>query len=304
VGLGVLLAGLVWMPTGTLDVFWNLVVPLLPISFLVSPLLWRAVCPLATLNMLSNGAIRRRTLEGNWIPRATTIGVILLFVLVPARRFLFNQDATALAVTVGAVGAAALILGLFFDAKAGFCNSICPVLPVERLYGQHPLATRVPNTRCQPCTTCSARGCIDLAPTKSIAQTLGRARRSRNWLLTPYGLFAAAFPGFIVAYFTATDGPASRFAEVYAHAGLDVVVSVGVVTTVSVILEMPSRVLMPLLGALAVGLYYWFASTTLAAWVPGPETVVAGALRVIFLGTVAAWLARALWAVRVSPDPH
>ena len=47
-----LLAGLWLAPARFLALFWGVVIPLLPLSFLVSPQLWRAVCPLATLNQL------------------------------------------------------------------------------------------------------------------------------------------------------------------------------------------------------------------------------------------------------------
>ena len=55
--------------------------------------------------------------------------------LVPARRFLCNEHGIALAVVVISVAVAALAFGAVFDFKAGFCNAICPGLPVEKLYG-------------------------------------------------------------------------------------------------------------------------------------------------------------------------
>ena len=63
-----LMVGLVARPEPTLHVLWSVVIPLLPASFLVSPALWRGICPLATLNTLSNGLIERRALTAKWIP--------------------------------------------------------------------------------------------------------------------------------------------------------------------------------------------------------------------------------------------
>ena len=103
--------------------------------------------------------------------------------------------------------------------KAGFCNSICPVLPVERLYGQAPLAT-LSNPRCPDCTLCTPRGCIDLSPSKSVAQTFGPVRRSQAWLFTSFGVFAGSFPGFVLGYFTWQDVPFAAAGTVYLAVGL------------------------------------------------------------------------------------
>ena len=49
-------------------------VSLLPASFLISPVLWRGVCPVATLNMFSNGWIARRKIGTAASISAGTIG--------------------------------------------------------------------------------------------------------------------------------------------------------------------------------------------------------------------------------------
>ena len=134
-----LLAALLLEPEIALLVLWSAAIPLLPATFLINPGLWRNVCPLATLNMFSGDIVGHRRLTARLIPPAGLLGIVLLAVMVPARRFLFNANAVALASTIAAVALAALVLGIFFEGKAGFCNSICPVLPVERLYGQSPL---------------------------------------------------------------------------------------------------------------------------------------------------------------------
>jgi len=172
------------------------------------------VCPLATLNMASNRKSGTRKLTNGLAAKAGIVAIVLLAVLVPARRFAFNTDGTSLAIVIVAVGLLALALGVVFDAKAGFCNAICPVLPVERLYGQAPLL-QVPNARCPSCSLCTQRGCIDLSPEKSVAQTLGTTRQSAAWLRTGFGAFAAAFPGFIIGYYTSSDVALSAAGSVY-----------------------------------------------------------------------------------------
>ena len=287
----VLLAGLVVRPQTSLDILWNVLIPLVPASLLVTPLLWRNVCPLATLNLVSKRFGAARKLPDGWLLPAGAVGILLLVVLVPARRFVFNTDGTLLAVTIAAVAVLALVLGALFDAKAGFCNSICPVLPVERLYGQSPLL-RLSNPRCAPCTMCTSRGCIDLAPGHSIPHTLGEARRSSGWLLSGYGAFAAAFPGFILGYGTLADGPLSTAAGVYLHIAMWCLGSYLVVAALTLVLRLSSAVALVAIGAAAAGLYYWFAAAAIGAAFELPASVPV--IRTMAFVLVAVWAMKAL----------
>lgn len=291
-----LLAGLILRPELSLDILWNLLIPLVPASLLVTPMLWRNVCPLATLNSVLNRGAGARKLGNGLLAPAGVVGMLLLVVLVSARRFLFNTDGTVLAVTITAVALLAVGLGAVFDAKAGFCNSICPVLPVERLYGQSPLV-RLSNPRCTPCTMCTAKGCIDLAPQHSIQQTLGDERVSARWLLSSYGVFAAAFPGFIIGYGRLTDGPLSTAGEVYLHMAMWLLASYLVTAAFALVLRLSSGVAMVLLGAVAAGLYYWYAAATITAAFNLPAGSML-AIRGVAWALVAFWLTRALTGAR------
>lgn len=295
-----LLAGLVLRPGVSLNVLWNVLIPLVPASLLITPMLWRNVCPLATLNLAANRLRGSHKLENGWLLPAGLIGMILLLVLVSARRFVFNADGTILAATIAAVIALALGLGMFFDAKAGFCNSICPVLPVERLYGQSPLV-RLRNPRCVPCTMCTSKGCIDLSPQHSIARTLGEARGSSRWLLSTYGVFAAAFPGFIVGYGTLTDGPLSTAGTVYLHIAIWCLGSYLVAAALTLVLRLSSAVARVLLGTAAAGLYYWYAAAAITAAFELPANG-AITIRVIAFALVTVWMTKALIGVRRPAD--
>ena len=303
--LGVLLAtfalcgALFLAPKPALALLWNVLIPVLPASFLVSPALWRNVCPLATLNMATNRTRGRRELTAAALPLAGAVGITLLFALVPARRFTFNQHGPALAVTVLAVAGGAILLGLLFDAKAGFCNAICPVLPVERLYGQSPLLD-IGNPRCRPCTLCTARGCLDLSSRRAIPQLLGNQSRSAGWLLTPFGAFAAAFPGFVVGYFTVADGSLAGAAGTYLHVLLWAGASYLAAGLLVLALRLQSTIMMPALAAAAVGLYYWFAAPGMATTLHLPPAGVT-AIRAAALGLVGFWWARA-WPAGVRSE--
>lgn len=289
-----LLAGLWTHPEPTLRVLWNAVIPILPAVFLIHPGLWRNVCPLATLNTLPGSRSHGLRLPRQLASRAAVVGIALLVLLVPARRFLFNSDGRALALVIAAVGVLALALGWVFDRKAGFCNAICPVLPVERLYGQAPLIEIV-NAHCASCSLCTGRECLDLAPTKSIPQVLGAAGRSDAWLGTPYGAFAAAFPGFVLAYNLIPDVPVAEAASVYLLVAAGSIGSYVLVFAVVRTVRFKAQAAIPFLGAVALLLYYWFAADTIAAaWDVGTGVVVA--VRLAALTLVGAWLARRLAA--------
>jgi nitrite reductase (NADH) large subunit len=296
VGVGVtvaLLAGLMAAPETATRLLWDGAIPLLPAVFLVHPGIWRNVCPLATLNMLPNRKGTGRGLNDRLVPVAGAIGIMLLALLVPARRFLFNHDGTALALTITGVAVLAVALGMVFDQKAGFCSGICPVLPVERLYGQDPLIT-VGNPRCNPCTTCVTRGCIDLAQSKSLAQVLGRSRKSHAWLQGHYGIFAASFPGFVAGYYLTPDGPLSSAGSVYLTVGLAAVVSYGISQAVVRLSGISAVVAIRLLGAIALGIYYWFAAevvSTHLALPPWPPYAIRAAAFTLILW----WLGRFDW---------
>jgi hypothetical protein len=207
--------------------------------------------------------------------------------MVPARRFLFNANGLAMTVTVSAVAALALIAGLVASRRAGFCNSLCPVLPVEKLYGQAPLLD-VGSARCVDCNRCVSLGCPDLAGRKSAVQSVAGGR-GRHWILSPFGLFASAFPGFIIGYFTTVDGPLSQALATYVTVGQWVVGSVAV-SAILLGLVRGARALL-VLGGASIGAYYWFAAPRLADAYGG--TVMAGqVLRALVLAGIIAWMWR------------
>jgi hypothetical protein len=293
-----LLAALLVVPDTATLLLWDAAIPVLPAVFLINPGIWRNVCPLASLNMLPNRKGTGRVLDERLAPIAGSIGIVLLAVMVPARRFLFNHDGTALAITIVAVAGLAVVLGMVFDQKAGFCSGICPVLPVERLYGQDPLIT-VGNPRCNPCTTCVTRGCLDLAHSKSVAQVLGRSRKSHGWLTNHYGIFAASFPGFVVGYYLTPDGPLSSAGSVYLNVGLGAVVSYAATQGLVRLSGISATAAIRLLGATALGLYYWYAADVVSSHLSLP-TWAPVAIRAAALTLVAWWLGRFNW--RAQPQ--
>jgi hypothetical protein len=288
----VLLAFLMATPELALTALWYVVIPVLPATFFLSPALWRGICPLATLNELGNRIGTQRALSPKMAAVLGTAGLVLFHIMVPGRRVLFNQDGLALVVTVALVGVLAVVLGAVWSVRSAFCNALCPVLPVELLYGHAPLVS-LRRGRCTTCTVCTPRGCIDLSEQKTILQVLGPARRTNAWLLTPFGIFIASLPGFVVGYSLLSDGPLATVAQVYlttlGYSLLSYVVTVVVVAAFKLSV---SRAIL-LLATTAGGLYYWFAGPAIATQLQASESVSL-IIRAIGIGVVTIWFVRTL----------
>ncbi len=221
-------------------------------------------------------------------------GIGLLLLIVPARIVLFNENGSALGILLLAVAVLALGSGFYFQRKAGFCNSICPVLPVEKLYGQHPLVS-LDNPRCSDCMLCTAKGCIDLGPSKSLGHSLGgltsKSGSSFEWLRNPYGIFAASFPGFVLGYFVSSrlisESLWMPFVGVIGFA----VASYAVSSVVIRLTRVSRRQATLVLAALAVGIYYWFAvpDTLSLIGLTGNGIGVTRVIQLTLLAFVAIW---------------
>ena len=212
------------LPPVGLFLFWRIAIPILPLVFLVAPGLWRNVCPLAAADQLPRllGLTRGRTLP-RWLREyAYLIGIALFIILVAARKVIFNQNGPALGVLLLAILGTAVLGGVIFKGKSGWCSSLCPLLPVQRLYGQTPYAT-IRNSHCQPCVGCT-KNCYDFNPhVAALADLAAGDRRSSGYRK----FFAGAFPGVILAFYTVPDPPAIPVPELYLRFALYLLVGAG-----------------------------------------------------------------------------
>lgn len=198
-GAGILLA-LFFAPALGLTLLWNVLIPAAPLLFLLVPGVWRNLCPLATASLLPHrfGWSRGRRLPRRVQAWTALGGVVLLMLLVPARRIVFDHHAAAAVWLLLGAGALAFGAGLLFEAKSGWCAGLCPVRPVETLYGERPLAT-VENAHCGSCSYCSTP-CPDATP----ASQPGRGGSALADRLAHH-LMVGAFPGFVWAWFHVPD---------------------------------------------------------------------------------------------------
>ena len=194
-----LVVGLFVRPAGALFAFFKIVVPLLPILFFTAPGLWRNLCPLAAANQAPRVLrFTRGFTPPAWLRRyGLVVAIVLFFGITSARIVLFNVSGQATGILLAVTIVNAFVAGLFFKGKSGWCSSMCPLLPLQRVYGQTPFLT-VPNSHCQPCVGCT-KNCYDFKP--QVAYQADMHDADHGWV-SPRKLFAAALPGFVLGFFT------------------------------------------------------------------------------------------------------
>ena len=288
-----LCVGLFVRPAGGLFWFFKVVVPLLPITFFVAPGLWRNVCPLAASNQAPRvlGFTRGFT-PPQWLRSyGYIVAIVLFFGITSARLAVFNAGARATGILLSLTILNAFVAGLYFKGKSGWCSSICPLLPLQRVYGQTPFVT-IPNSHCQPCVACT-KNCYDFKP--RVAYEADLHDPDPHWS-SPRKLFAAALPGFVLGFFTLVAATDLSRLQIYERLALYFVGSIGSFFALDALLPLTVGMLTALYASVAISIFYWYASVTLAGswrtvtgiaipWVRWP-------IRFVVWGLALFWLAR------------
>lgn len=281
---------LVVQPQTGLHVFWRVLVPILPAVFFIAPGLWRNLCPLAALNQTPRvlSFTRGWTAPKWWHEYSYVVGFVLFFTCASSRKWLFNHDGVASGLLIAGALVGAFLGGLFFKGKSGWCSSVCPLYPVQRVYNQTPLLT-LPNSHCTPCLGCT-KNCYDFNPAVAYLADL----YDEDLYYTNYRrFFVAAFPGFVLAYFTLPDPPAISITSMYAGFATYLLLSVGLFFLLDIFFKVTTNKITALFTAAALNTYYWF---TIPAWLHALGLVESQGLSWILQSAVLAvtgvWLAR------------
>jgi nitrite reductase (NADH) large subunit len=242
-------------PRVALFAWWGVVIPLLPLVFFVAPGLWRNVCPLATSNQVPRrlGIQRPRSLPPFARKYGFLVSVVLFLGLVPARKVLFNTNGAALGVLLLAMGALAFVGGVLFKGKSGWCSSFCPLLPVQRVYGQTPFVM-VRNSHCEPCVGCAAN-CYDFNP--HVAQ-LADLYDDDPYRGAYRKLFAGAFPALVLAFYTTNPASGWGIVGMYGRFGVFFLGGIGTFYVLDSVLRVSTAAVATVFGAGALDIYYWF----------------------------------------------
>ncbi len=256
--IGVLiLAMLLVQPKLGLFLLWDVLIPIAPLLLVIAPGVWRNICPMATFSMLPHrfNVSRRKPLPVDWQAYFFMAAVLLLFLIVPLRHAVLDRYGVVTGVVLLVVAIIVFCLGLIFDWKAAWCSGLCPVHPVELLYGARPVVT-VPNMQCRTCTNCvvpcrdSKKGSTPLEATR---QKYGR------WAVL---IFIGCFPGFVFGWFTVSLSLSMSFGTAifvsyfwpYAAAAVTLIIFL----ILTKLVGNRSNLLVRLYAAVAVSIYYWF----------------------------------------------
>ena len=256
-GTALFLTLLIFPETGAL-LFWNVLIPVAPLLFVVALGSWRNTCPLAAVTLLPRhfGLSRQKKPTPSQAGFFSLLSVLAFYLIVPLRHPLFNLHGHATAMLLLALAAIGMGLGFVFEWKSAWCSGLCPIHPVEKLYGGQPFVS-VPNTHCRSCMNCVIP-CPDSTP--SMNPLLARNNRLQN---ISGLLIAGGLPGFIWGWFQVPDryGNATilNVANAYSLPLAGLLLSLAVFLFLKHILGKSNQgVLINGFAAASVTCYYWY----------------------------------------------
>ncbi len=272
---GVLLVGLLlFVPAIGLAIMWNILIPVAPALVVVAPGLWRNICPMATVSLLPRrfGLSRGRTPSRRLAGLLGLASVSALFLIAPLRHLSLNTDGPMTALMLVLAAGIAVAMGIAFEWRSGWCGSLCPIHPVEKLYGFAPAIT-VGNRRCDCCAKCTTP-CPD--STRSMTAVITGPAQLDRWI--GHGL-TGSFVGFVWGWYQLPDyhGPIGT-AEIlagYLWPFGCAAVSLTIYAAARKWLcrsKSARNTLVRVFAVAAVSTYYWYRIPALVGFGPFPDT--------------------------------
>jgi hypothetical protein len=253
-----ILFSLIFRPKTGIILFWNMLIPIAPALFVMATGVWRNVCPLATTNLLPRqlGLSKQKKMSQAQAGIFGLIAVTTLFVLVPLRHAVFNRSGMATAIMIIIMALIGISLGFIYEWKSAWCSGLCPIHPVEKLYGENVLFT-VPNVQCRSCHNCIIP-CPDSTPNMNPAASEKTVFHALNATLIIGGL-----PGFIWGWFHVPDVDGIRnLSEIWSIYqlplfGLSISVCLYLMVK-SMLAEQQRKNLVRVFATMSVSCYYWY----------------------------------------------
>jgi len=249
---------LVFYPAMGIAMFWNMLIPVAPVVLVVFTGVWRNVCPMATNALLPRhlGLSKRKRLSITQIAKLNLVAVIALFVLIPLRHALFNTNGMATAILILSMVLVSFVAGFFFEWKSAWCSGLCPVHPVEKLYGSNSLLS-IPNAHCSQC-----RNCVIPCPDSTPGMHPLSSKKTVYHKISGYFL-VGSFPGFVWGWFQVPDHDSltsfGQLAEIYFFPLSGALVSLILFGIVSRLFTKKNETtLIRIFAAAAVACYYWY----------------------------------------------
>ncbi len=268
----VILVALFAAPALGLHLLWNVLIPVAPALLVLAPGVWRNVCPMATTSLMPRhlGLSRRKHLSAvaqGWLAVGA---LVLLLVIVPLRHVILDSSGLAIGLALVLVAALSVGLGMVFEWKSAWCSGLCPVYPVELLYGEEPLLS-VKNAHCRTCENCvmpCKDGTPDLHPANA-AQ--GKPALISGLILT------GGFPGFIWGWYQVpTYEGWQGFYNLHVAYGFPLAAMAASLCAFMGVRAMLKpdyhRTLVRVFAAAAVIVYYWFKAPVMLGFGADPSS--------------------------------
>jgi hypothetical protein len=196
-------------------IFWTIGIAALPLFWTVAGYhLWRRICPLAVTAQLGRlvGAPGTRK-AGDWLGKHyLALQLALMIVALSLRLVATNGSAVWLAGFLGAITLAAVLTSFVYAGKT-WCNFLCPVGMVEKLYTE-PARAAAPSklsSQCTPCVACK-KHCPDIDQEQGYWKELALPARR-----TAYFAWPGVVTGFYVYYWLVAGDWDYYFTGVWAY---------------------------------------------------------------------------------------
>lgn len=257
IGAAIFICLIFWPALGIL-LFWNILIPAAPALLVLATGVWRNVCPLATCTLLPRhlGLSKRKKMSISQQGKFCLLAVLALYLIVPLRHSVFNVSGHATAILLFATAAVGTGMGILYEWKSGWCSSLCPIHPVEKLYGSNTLF-ELPNAHCDQCMNCLVP-CPDSTPNIRPDSSHKTTYHRISGFLTIGGL-----PGFIWGWFHEPDvlrpPGGSNLIDVYAMPFLGLVFTLLLFWVLTKLLSAEQgKIVTAIFAATAVSCYYWY----------------------------------------------
>ena len=251
----IILFNLIVFPVIGIHLFWNILIPIAPALLVIAVGVWRNVCPMASTALLPRhmGFSKKKKITITQTGKLNLIAVITLFLIVPLRHAIFDTNGLATGILIISLGSLAVILGFFYEWKSAWCSGLCPVHPVEKLYGLNNRLS-LPNAHCNECFRC-VTPCPDTTPGINPLVTKKTAYHKIAGFL-----MVGAFPGFIWGWFQVPDYNGITSIEQLITIYKLPLFGLLITSVLYLILKqfLNQNTLIKLFSATAVSCYYWF----------------------------------------------
>lgn len=254
VGVGIFFS-LVFYPTIGILLFWDILIPVAPILLVVAVGVWRNICPMATNSLFPRhiNFSKRKKITTDQTSKLNLIAVIALFIIVPLRHAIFNTNGLATAILIFSLSIIAIITGFLFEWKSAWCSGLCPVHPVEKLYGFNNRLS-LPNAHCTSCYRC-----VVPCPDSSSGITPLSLKKATYHRMAGF-LMVGGFPGFVWGWFQVPDYHGitnlEQLLNIYKMPFIGLLISSALFLIFKKLIK--EDILVAISSALAVSFYYWF----------------------------------------------